>query len=420
MPGEKHRGLSRGVAAADERHLLPRAHLCLDGRGPVPDAPPFERLQIGAVRTAIAGARGDDQRAAAHGARVGELERERIALLRPAAVQAQRLGGDQHARAEFLRLRIGSARKRLARDAGREAEIVLDARARARLPAEGARVDDEHGEPFGGRVDRGRESRRARADDGDVVHALRIGGIQHADAARELVLCGISQHRSVGAGDERHVLGPRRVALDEAVRVRVVGGIEDQVRNAVAGEKTPQPRHVRGRGRTDQHRAACAHLDQADAAQDQRAHDLLAEIGFGDQQRAQLLRDDEERLDRAGRDAVRERAPARELPDFARESSGGELGDEQIVPVPVAAGDAQRAREHDEHARASLPGLEQTLAVRVAARRAEAAQARDLLVREDREHLRAARFERRRVVGLSHRGGDSRGSFQLLVSSSMG
>ena len=62
------------------------------------------------------------------------------------------------------------------------------------------------------------------------------------------------------------------------------------MRIAVTGEKPLQPDDTARSRRPDQHRAADAALDQADPAQDQRAHDALAEIGFGDQQRPQLLR----------------------------------------------------------------------------------------------------------------------------------
>ena len=85
---------------------------------------------------------------------------------------------------------------------------------------------------------------------------------------------------------------------------------------AVAPEKILQPRHVAERVGADQHRAADAALDQADPAQDQRAHDALAEIGFGDQQRPQLLRRDQQRFDIALGMAVDQRDAAGELADL--------------------------------------------------------------------------------------------------------
>ena len=86
-----------------------------------------------------------------------------------------------------------------------------------------------------------------------------------------------------------------------SIRVRAqlsLSGIEALVRMAVAAEEVDQPEHVAVAVAADDHRAAAAALDQADAAQDQRAHDPLAKLGLGDQQRAQPVGRDDERLDR--------------------------------------------------------------------------------------------------------------------------
>ena len=79
--------------------------------------------------------------------------------------------------------------------------------------------------------------------------------------------------------------------------------------------------------RADQHRPADAALDQADAAQDQRAHDALAEIGFGDQQRAQFVRRDQQRLDIALGMAVDQRDAAGELADLGQKLPGALVDD---------------------------------------------------------------------------------------------
>src|SRR5467141_1315439 len=116
----------------------------------------------------------------------------------------------------------------------------------------------------------------------------------------------------------------------------------------------------------------------------------------------QLLRADEQRLHVADRNAVYERAPARKLPELAGKASRDVIDHRKIVPVPVATRDADRPRKHDQHARGRLARFIDPRPGRIAARRAEAAHARDLVGREDREGLRAARLERRRR-GLSHR-----------------
>ena len=63
-------------------------------------------------------------------------------------------------------------------------------------------------------------------------------------------------------------------------------------------------------------RPPVAALDQIDPAQDQRAHDALAEFGLGDQQRAQLIRRNQQRLDVALGMAVDQREAAGKLADL--------------------------------------------------------------------------------------------------------
>ena len=68
---------------------------------------------------------------------------------------------------------------------------------------------------------------------------------------------------------------------------------------------------------------------QADAAQDQRAHDALAELGLGDQQRAQPFRAELTSAS-TGSCAMRidQRGPAGELRELAHELAGP-VGDDQ-------------------------------------------------------------------------------------------
>ena len=139
--------------------------------------------------------------------------------------------------------------------------------------------------------------------------------------------------------------------------------------------------------RPDQHRAADAALDHADPAQDQRAHDALAEIGFGNQQRAQSLRRNQERLDVALGVAVDQRGAAGELTDFGEKLTRSLVDHRRDVTEAIALGNRDMAGQHDEHARSGLAGLEQHLAVLVGSDIAEPAHARDFLRRQRRECL---------------------------------
>ena len=184
----------------------------------------------------------------------------------------------------------------------------------------------------------------------------------HPDRIGDRRLGGIAQHRAVGNHDQRQIGARGRIARDEIGGVLVGGGIEHMVGMAVAPEKILQPRHVAERVGADQHRAADAALDQADPAQDQRAHDALAEIGFGDQQRPQPLRRNQQRLDIALGMAVDQRDAAGELADLGEKLARPLIDHRRDVAEAVALGDRDMAGQDDEHAGTDLAGLEQRFA----------------------------------------------------------
>ena len=62
------------------------------------------------------------------------------------------------------------------------------------------------------------------------------------------------------------------------------------MRMTVATQKALKPEHVGVVGAADDDRTADPGLEQADAPEDQSAHDAFAKLGFGNQQRPQSLR----------------------------------------------------------------------------------------------------------------------------------
>src|SRR5262249_60629528 len=101
---------------------------------------------------------------------------------------------------ELLGLYEGPAGQLLPGHAGREAEVVLDARARSGLAAGRARFQDEGVEALGCGVHRRRESRGSRSDDDDVAHG---GGIvperAHGEAVRDLLVRWLLQDLDAAA-----------------------------------------------------------------------------------------------------------------------------------------------------------------------------------------------------------------------------
>ncbi len=178
--------------------------------------------------------------------------------------------------------------------------------------------------------------------------------------------------------------------------------------NAIAGEKALQPNDAAAIRRPDQHRAADAALDQADPAQDQSAHDALAEIGLRHQERAQPIRRNQQRFDLALGVAVDQRDAARELADLADELPRPLIDHRGDVAEAIALGDRNMARQHHEQAGAGLAGFEQAFAIAEMARLAEPAHPRDLLRRQAREGLlETGKGPRRRdaAIGVCRHGG---------------
>ena len=286
--------------------------------------------------------------------------------------------------AEFLRLVVGARHQGHAGDAGRKSEVVLDPRRGAGLAAERAAVEHQHGQSLRGGINRGGEAGGTGADDGHVIDAVRIDRSHEADAAREFEFARIVQQLSVRTEHDRQLTRIDVKALDQGLGLGVGLRIEPLLRMAVAREKIRQPQHVAVVGPADDHRAAGARLEQADAAENERAHDARAELGFRDQQRAQpvgrygqSLRIDQGRL-------------ARQLRQFAHERAGPVADDQLTAAGPRRLGHVDLAGQDDEQALADGPGLGERFTGAEGPQRAEAPDPLDLGRLQHREHLVAA------------------------------
>ena len=97
-----------------------------------------------------------------------------------------------------------------------------------------------------------------------------------------------------------------------------------------------QAQDIRRFLRADQGGATGAGFDQDHAAQDQRAHDAVAEFGLRDHDAAQMVRRDEERLHVLNCINVNQCGPAGELTYFSDEITRAFLHDGSERPKPVA------------------------------------------------------------------------------------
>ena len=96
------------------------------------------------------------------------------------------------------------------------------------------------------------------------------------------------QHRAVRADHQRQLLWLHAQALDDGATFLVRRGVQDGVGVAVAAEKALKPHKVRRARSADQDRAYATLLDEADAAQDEGAHDRLADLCRADHQRTEM------------------------------------------------------------------------------------------------------------------------------------
>ncbi len=152
------------------------------------------------------------------------------------------LFGDRDFGTEFLRLVEGARRQRNAGDAGRETEIVLDARRGAGLTSEGTTIDQDDTEAFGRGIHSGAQSGWARADDRHIVQLQRVELADHAETARELILAGIAQQLAVGAKNDRQLLLLDVKAVEQRPRLGVDVGTKDCVGMAVAVQEVGESR----------------------------------------------------------------------------------------------------------------------------------------------------------------------------------
>ncbi len=122
----------------------------------------------------------------------------------------------------------------------------------------------------------------------------------------------------------------------------------------------------------------------------ERPHDALAELGFGDQKRAQALGRDQQGLNIALRRSVDQRRASGKLADVRQELTHSLFHNRRRVAQTIALGERDRALEDDEHAWIDPSRFEQFLPIGIFAENAVASQAADFGVGQRRKRLLVA------------------------------
>ena len=258
--GEEQRGLPGRVGASHHDRVLadacPRLEL---GRGVV-DAATLELGDAGDLQAPVPDAAGDDDGPGGDIVVVIEPDRESVRAARQPGHRSRR---DQP-RPELDGLQQRRPGQLAAGDPAWKAEVVLDPRRRAGLPAEGDVLDDDDVKSLGGSIDGSRQARWTGADDHQV--ATRLVGQPaevETDGGGQLTVRRFRQEASSPGHHGRPLLGQRTrggdlgpggcvraqhrpigdvIALGELpkpVQVGVVVAGEHQAALAPAGEHAP-------------------------------------------------------------------------------------------------------------------------------------------------------------------------------------
>ncbi len=217
MGGEEHRRLAGRVPGPEDVHVKAVGVGGLAARRAVEEPLAHEAVEALDRELAPGDPAGEDDRPRPQDVAAVEVHLVRRRIDPRDATRDQDLG------AEPARLLERAARQLVARHARGEAEVVLDARRRPRLPARRLPLDHERPEPFRRAVHGGRETRRAGADDDRVVlRGERLGGdleeLCHAAQGRPHHRLAVHdpERRVVAFGGER---APPLLGLGRHVRL---------------------------------------------------------------------------------------------------------------------------------------------------------------------------------------------------------
>ena len=377
---EEHAGLPRRVAPTHHHDALAaRTRLHLGRR--VEDARAFELLEPGHLEAPVAGAGSEHDRPRVQLPPADQLEHVEAAhRLERLHLRAHQDGGG-----ELLGLKRGAGGELLARQAGRESEVVLDSRRRACLPADGDRFDDDGGQALASRVHGRGKPRGTGADDDEVARVLYMSGRRlDAEHRRHLGQRWILEHGLPGHQDDGDVVRRETEVPQQLLRPGVGFDVEPGDADAVAGEKVEDLARRRAVARADdlgpRTQAHQERVTQEEGAQ----HDLTERHLRADDVAQAVERD----LEDATRDEGGDRnvgALGAEDVHHTDELAGLESGGDRVATRSVVRDRLQLTVQHDDEIGVDLALAEDDLSrfhLRLSAIRAEA---RDLRLVEDRE-----------------------------------
>src|ERR1700728_2848775 len=199
----------------------------------VVDATAKKMRDVGDIGYPVLRTAGNEDGFAAYRWAVGHVDRVwPVVTLKP-----RRLPGDTQLCPELLCLRQRPTGERCARNAGRKSQIVLDPGARSGLTPGSERVHDADVEAFGGRIHRGGKTRRARADDQQVVHAVFGGRSVHPEALGDIGIAWVLQELAASADHHRDVVAADVEAFEQCLSVGIMLDVDIYVGTRVSRQE---------------------------------------------------------------------------------------------------------------------------------------------------------------------------------------
>ena len=305
------------------------------------------------------------------------------------AVETRDGAADRHLGAELLGLRQGAPGQRLAGDPGREAEVVLDARALARLSARRGGLEDQHVQPLRRGVDRCGQPGGPGADDHHVAHRLRIERGGQAQHRRQRFQRRVLEDVAAAAQDHRDLVDADVESVQHHLHARIGLDVLVGERLTVAAEEFLDVLGAARMARSEQDHVVAVLGRQRHPPQDEGAHQDLAQLRVALHQRAQVLPIDGDDRAVGGGARAHQAAPGRQHVDLAGELPGV-VNHHRLLAIANQPDDLDRPRQHHEESRVLLPHLDQHLARADVAAAPDAADALDLRRRKLGEHLGGA------------------------------
>src|SRR6266478_6469302 len=227
------------------------------------------------------------------------------------------------------------------------AQRVCYSGARSGLAPGQVRFANEHIPSLRCPVHGGRKSCRAGTDDHQVPDVRPINRVVESKTVCDLLVARIPQHRVAIADQHWHVGGSHMKPIEEILRISVAIEVDVMKRVAIARQELLDAQRAGAMRRANQNDVTIATGDQLDAAENERPHEDLAQLGVRLDESEQLFPSELDRLARRDGPNPRQTSATSQHGAFAGELPSAKSG-EQRFGYPRCSEHLDLALRHHE------------------------------------------------------------------------